>query len=370
MVLLYGKCDENARMAAREYARKFPDRPHPTEGTFRHIVKSLKDTGCFQKPRKNRMRPQRTDDNVVSILARVAVEPTISIRRIEAETNISRPTIQRILKDAHLHAFKCFLTQELKANDFERRLHYIDTMSNLLDTDPNVLQRILWSDESKFYNNGVVNKHNCHYWSVQNPHWIHEIANERTYNLLKLSFLFFAYDIDFCLSDFVSGLFSVNVWCGIIGRHLIGPYFYKENLDGKKYLKFLRYVLPGLLENVPLNVRRNMIFQQDGAPAHNARIVVRHLDRTFPGRHLSTKGPLLWPPRSPDLTPPDFFLWGFLKEHVYGERINSVEEMQQKIEHACRLITPETLEKVTSQAVLHRMEACLEAAGQQFEQFL
>jgi hypothetical protein len=26
----------------------------------------------------------------------------------------------------------------------------------------------------------------------------------------------------------------------------------------------------------------------------------------------------LWPPQSPHLTPPDFFLWGFLKEKVYS----------------------------------------------------
>jgi hypothetical protein len=25
----------------------------------------------------------------------------------------------------------------------------------------------------------------------------------------------------------------------------------------------------------------------------------------------------LWPPRSPDLTPLDFFLWGTLKERIY-----------------------------------------------------
>jgi hypothetical protein len=33
----------------------------------------------------------------------------------------------------------------------------------------------------------------------------------------------------------------------------------------------------------------------------------------------------LWPPRSPDLTLPDFFLWGFLKERVYSNNPRSME---------------------------------------------
>jgi len=57
-----------------------------------------------------------------------------------------------------------------------------------------------------------------------------------------------------------------------------------------------------------------MFFQQDGAPAHNAIIAIRrHLDQIFPNRWIGTFGVILWPARSPDLTPLDLFLWGYLK---------------------------------------------------------
>jgi hypothetical protein len=47
-------------------------------------------------------------------------------------------------------------------------------------------------------------------------------------------------------------------------------------------------------------------FQQDNATAHTARNTMAFLEDVFPGRIISQG---LWPPRSPDLNPPNFFLW-------------------------------------------------------------
>jgi hypothetical protein len=59
------------------------------------------------------------------------------------------------------------------------------------------------------------------------------------------------------------------------------------------------------------------IFQQDGAPPHFHREVREVLNLVLPrqwiGRHWPNDNPLLWwPPWSPDLTPCDFFLWGYV----------------------------------------------------------
>jgi hypothetical protein len=42
------------------------------------------------------------------------------------------------------------------------------------------------------------------------------------------------------------------------------------------------------------------------------------LDATFPNRSVGRDGPTPWPPRSPDITPLDFFLWGYVKDKVYS----------------------------------------------------
>jgi len=54
-------------------------------------------------------------------------------------------------------------------------------------------------------------------------------------------------------------------------------------------------------------IRGNIIFQHDGAPAHNSHIVRDYLNAQLQNRWLGTYGPIEWPPRSPDLTPLDFF---------------------------------------------------------------
>ncbi|CAH0560489.1 unnamed protein product [Brassicogethes aeneus] len=88
----------------------------------------------------------------------------------------------------------------------------------------------------------------------------------------------------------------LNVSGGIVGGYVVGPYFFDGHLNGPMYLNFLENVLPG--------------FQQDGAPAHFSRDVRAYLDGIFPNQWIGRNGPSRWPARSPDLTIPDFFLWG------------------------------------------------------------
>jgi hypothetical protein len=56
----------------------------------------------------------------------------------------------------------------------------------------------------------------------------------------------------------------------------------------------------------------------------------------------------LWPARSPDLNPIDFYLWGSLKNIVYGTAVNDVAELQQKLEGEYKLIhkTPGIIERM------------------------
>ncbi|KZC14695.1 hypothetical protein WN55_07192, partial [Dufourea novaeangliae] len=74
--------------------------------------------------------------------------------------------------------------------------------------------------------------------------------------------------------------------------------------------------LPHLLENIPLHIRQTMWFQQDGCPAHSARIITQFLNVTFEDHWICRAGNHKWPARSPDLTPLDFYLWGKLKQHI------------------------------------------------------
>jgi hypothetical protein len=61
-------------------------------------------------------------------------------------------------------------------------------------------------------------------------------------------------------------------------------------------------------------------------------MVPRHyLDATFQNRWLGRDCPIAWPPRSPDITPLDFFLWGSVKDKVYTTQVTGVEDLKTRI---------------------------------------
>ncbi|GFS63213.1 transposable element Tc3 transposase [Trichonephila clavipes] len=73
-------------------------------------------------------------------------------------------------------------------------------------------------------------------------------------------------------------------------------------------------------------------FQQDGATCHTARATIDLLKDTFGDRLISRFGPVNWPPRSCDLTPLDYFLWGYVKSLVYRRVIADIRpQMLEKV---------------------------------------
>ncbi|RZC42651.1 DDE 3 domain containing protein [Asbolus verrucosus] len=168
-----------------------------------------------------------------------------------------------------------------------------------------------------------MNRHNLHYWSVENPTW-----NENR--------------------NFQS-LFSVNVCCGAIGHHLIGLHFFRGTLNSTIYLDFLQNRLPLLLDVAPLETRRRMWFQQDGAPPHNVRIVTEHLNERYSNRWIGRFGSVHWPTRSPDLSPLDFSVWDILQSYVYEVQLRTLEELQDRIQAACGYFARTTLLKMCNQ---------------------
>ncbi|GBP67789.1 hypothetical protein EVAR_53785_1 [Eumeta japonica] len=157
--------------------------------------------------------------------------------------------------------------------------------------DPDFLKSILWTDESKFTKEGILNLHNLHHWSSKDENL--QAKRQRSFQRR----------------------FSLNVWAGVIGDRIIGPHYLPDNLNGDNYLEFLQNVLPEMIAEVPIfNENRPIIFQNDGCPAHWRLIVREYLNNVFPNSWIGRDGPFPWPPRSSDLTPLDFYVWGRAKE--------------------------------------------------------
>ncbi|GFV49773.1 putative DD41D transposase [Trichonephila clavipes] len=76
-------------------------------------------------------------------------------------------------------------------------------------------------------------------------------------------------------------------------------------------------------------------FQQDGATCNTDRATIDLLKDTFGDRLISRFGPVNWPPRSCDLTPLDYFLWGYVKSLVYADKPQTLDHLEYNI---CRVI--------------------------------
>jgi hypothetical protein len=114
------------------------------------------------------------------------------------------------------------------------------------------------------------------------------------------------------------------------------------------YLEMLRnWLMPRLTEE-----SEDFIFQQDGAPPHFHGAVRAHLNEHLPNRWTGRAGqadsPLMKrPPRSPDLTTCDFFLWGHIKDLVYVPPLpRDIDELKRRISEAAAYVTADMLERV------------------------
>ena len=106
----------------------------------------------------------------------------------------------------------------------------------------------------------------------------------------------------------------------------------------------------------------DMWFQQDGATSHVTRANRDLLQEKLPGRLISRLADVNWPPRSCDLTPLDFFLWGYAKDRVYANNPQTLDELKTNIRNVMAEIPPEMCRKVIEN-YLKRIKACKKSRG-------
>ncbi|GFU51262.1 putative LOC100569746 [Trichonephila clavipes] len=98
--------------------------------------------------------------------------------------------------------------------------------------------------------------------------------------------------------------------------------------------------------HVPTLRAHELWFQQDGATCHTARATIDLLKDTLGDRLISRFGPVNWPPRSCDLTPLDYFLWGYVKSLVYADKPQTLDHLEDNIRRVIADIRPQMLGKV------------------------
>lgn len=324
------------------FNNKYPERPPIAKSTVCKILQKFNETGEVKDaPRSGRSRTATNNEKSLEILLDIQENPKTSTFQLAQNHNISRSSVQTILHKQKYHPYKIQLVQELLEDDFDRRLEFCERITNEIEMNEHFLDFVVFSDEATFCLNGSVNRHNSRYWADSNPYWMEETHTQYPE--------------------------KINVWAGITVNHLIGPFFIEGTLTGRKYLELLQdHIIPSIRNFFP---NGDIYFQQDGAPPHYTRAVRELLNNTFPGRWIGRRGGIEWPSRSPDLSPLDFFLWGYLKNRVYINRPLTREDLKIRIQYEMQAIPVNYLQR-SFKNFEQRLYYCQEVNGNHFEHLI
>ncbi|GFV48626.1 putative DD41D transposase [Trichonephila clavipes] len=143
---------------------------------------------------------------------------------------------------------------------------------------------------------------------------------------------------------------KTDVWCALWAGGIIGPYFFKKSDEGHKVTvngdRYRAMITNFFIPELNNHDVQELWFQQDVATCHTAHATIDLLKDTFGDRLISRFGPVIWPPRSCDLTPLDYFLWEHVKSLAYADKPQTLDHLEDKIRRVFADIRPQMLEKV------------------------
>jgi hypothetical protein len=252
----------------------------PNKSTISRLVNRFRDTGSVQDRNRSGRSSVLSDNSLDDTRQTLLPSPRKSLRKYSLRSGLSYGSVYKATKVLKLHPYRVHVMHELKEPDKEKLLQYCRWFTHFTRGGTDILDKVFYIDEAWFYLNGSVNSQNSRIWNAANLHTFHE----RPLHSLK-----------------------VAVRCAVPRRRITGPIFFSETITAERYQELIMNLIS------LLKVYEQVFwFQQDGAHATNSTVQV--FSEFFGGRIISRN---LWPPRSPDLSPPDFYLWGFLKENVY-----------------------------------------------------
>ena len=344
---------KSVKQVQRLYCEHFNVQHQPNYRTIKSTIAKFNNVGTvsnLHRGHSGRKRSGRSENAVNRVRQALDQNPQKSIRRLAAELNISRSTIHRILRhDIHAFPYKIQTESKLTDQEKQRRVDFARWFLNKLEHDQDFLKKLHMTDECHVQLSGQVNSHNFRCWGTKNP-------GSASTDVVPRSVL------------------KVIMWVAVGWYGIIGPYFFEDDqgstctINQKNYRQMIQnFYLPQL--RAQAQNRNNLIkmetqwFQQDGSPPHTARETRRFLKQHFEDRIVSLCDTIEWPPYSPDLTPPDFFLWGYLKDRIYrNPKPRTLDELKSNIRREIENIPRETFPKVMTNMTT-RMQAVIERNG-------
>jgi Helix-turn-helix domain (DUF4817) len=333
----------------RAFCRLYSVRTAPTKRTILRLIDKFRCEGSVgDKPRSGRPNSARTPEVIDKVRDSVLISPKTSSRRRSQQLDVTHTTLRRVLKDdLKLLPYKIQVKQSLNVVDRQSRLHMCEWLNETIEHNPHWIANVWFSDEAHFHLNGVVNRQNFRYWGSEKPH---EVA-ERPLHSPKCT-----------------------AWCAMSTHGIIGPLWFEDEdgdavtVNAERYRKILVKFWSALRRKRSVSIA-DQWFQQDGATAHTATATLDWLKSKFGQNIISRSTAHPWASHSPDLNPPDFFLWGYVKDRVYVNKPRTIAQLKDAVSDVVRGISPDVCRNVVDNFTV-RVRECSARNGAHVEHVL
>lgn len=338
-IVSYAISYDNCEQARRRYAEEY-NKEAPPVRTIRDWKKRFLETlSVLPKRRGSDQNEHKVRDVLKNEIVGAMGDGSCTSQRHAAQRfRVSLGAVNKILKESNMKPFKYTLVHQLNEDDFEKRLTFCNYVIQKQLLDPRWHHKIIFSDEATFHLNGIINRHNCNYYSQNNEH-------RTMIKPLKSS--------------------SITVWAMIPYDGRVRFRILRETMNHERYCDILReIVIPSLTSNRYIH----HYYQQDGASVHWALAVRELLNTHLQHRWIGRSGPTEWPPRSPDLTINDFWLWSFMRDRVFIEpRPATLQQLADRCENVFNHIDHNMVRNCFSN-FLERCHMCIQQHGHHIEQ--
>lgn len=290
-------------------------------------------------PRSGRPSTSRTDDNVERVRQMVRGDRRLTVRMIASELAVNHDCVWKIItEDLGMRKICAKMVPKLLNDDQkERRMEVCQDILECIDTEPDLLQRVITGDESWIFEYDPETKRQSLQW--KSPGSPRPVKARQSRSQIKLMLIVF---------------FDVR---GIVHMEFLPQ---GTTVNQHVYREVLRRLLRSVREKRrELWGANSWLLHHDNAPAHNALSIRQFLAE----RNVTV---LDQPPYSPDLAPCDFFLFPKLKEVIKGVRFPDVDDIRRAVTTELRRIPEESFQGCML-AWQQRMQKCMRLQGDYFE---
>lgn len=297
----------------------------------RKVVEDLERSG---RPSTSRM-----DENIDEVGKLLAIDRRMTLREMGEELGISHESVRTILRDVFgmRRVAARLVPKELNFLQKVHRKEVAEEMLQMVNSDPTIMKRIITGDETWVYEYDMLTSQQSSEWRTKNEPKPKKPRQSRSKIKVMLT-VFFDYR-------------------GVVHWEFLPN---GQTVNKEYYLAVMRRLRENVRRKRPdLWKDNSWILHHDNAQCHTS-----HLVRNFLAKNSTTVLPQA--PYSPDMSPPDFFLFSKLKRPLRGTRFHTIETIKQKSQEQLRAITSFEFERCF-QDWIKRWHKCIASEGAYFE---